>query len=242
MKSTISLDVVPVAGKIHSSRLFDTTAIVIDVLRATTCMVLAVQNGAQRVIPTADAGEAAMFLNRLGGRDNLLSGETGGLKTPGFQLGNSPFEFDADTVRGRNVIMSTSNGTAAVCAAANAETVLIGAMINATAVAKAACACSDGKGVLIVCAGTDGMISADDLIVAGAIAAAIEGISGSLACTDTARICQWLYRDYCEGRIDLHSIYHYARLIELGFEKDVEFCFRRDITDVVPVYSNGTIQ
>lgn len=236
----MKLDVIPVAGKIHVARLMDTTAIVVDVLRATTCMVVGIQNGIVKIIPTSDAAEAASFVTRLGSRDSLLAGETGGVKTQGFDIGNSPFEFGEEAVKGRTVIMSTTNGTTAVCAAASADNVLIGAMVNATAVAKRAVEL--GKDVVIICAGTDGAISADDLIVAGAIAEEIiKGVDRAV-CTDTVSISRWLYKGYMEKRVDIHEINHCKKLIELGFEDDVKFCFRRDMTDVVPVYSYGIIQ
>ncbi|MDD4075344.1 MAG: 2-phosphosulfolactate phosphatase [Eubacteriales bacterium] len=236
----MKLDVIPVAGKIHVARLMDTTAIVVDVLRATTCMVVGIQNGIVKIIPTSDAAEAASFVTRLGSRDSLLAGETGGVKTQGFDIGNSPFEFSVEAVKGRTVIMSTTNGTTAVCASASADNVLIGAMVNATAVAKRAVEL--GKDVVIICAGTDGAISADDLIAAGAIAEEIIKGVGKAVCTDTVSVSRWLYKGYMEKRVDIHEINHCKKLIELGFEDDVKFCFRRDMTDVVPVYSYGIIQ
>lgn len=235
------LNIIPVCGKINNSHLLGTTVIVVDVLRATTNMVLAIQNGSNRLIPTADAGEAAMLAGRLGARDSVLAGEQGGLKLQGFDIGNSPFEFSPDIVRGRTVIMNTSNGTAAVCSMSAAKNVLIGAMINRSAVARKAVALDDD--VLIVCAGTEGAISADDLCCAGAIAEAICAESkGPVTSTDIVMVCRNLYKDFLDKQADLSSTFHWARLVELGFEKDVEFCFREDISGVVPCYQNGVIQ
>ncbi|MDO5111699.1 MAG: 2-phosphosulfolactate phosphatase [Clostridia bacterium] len=236
----MKLDVLPVAGKIHVARLMDTTAIVVDVLRATTCMVIGIQNGINKIIPTSDAAEAASFVTRLGSRDSLLAGETGGIKTQGFDIGNSPFEFSEEAVKGRTVIMSTTNGTTAVCAAASADNVLIGAMVNATAVAKRTVEL--GKDAVIICAGTDGAISADDMIAAGAIAEEICKNAADVTCTDTVTICRWLYKAYMEKRVDIHEINHCKKLLALGFEKDVKLCFTRDTTDIVPTYSYGIIQ
>ena len=84
------IDVVPVYGKMISSHISNSTVIVVDVLRSTTCITMAVKNGAERVIPAVDPGEAASIAGRLGIRDCVLAGERGGIKLPDFNLGNSP--------------------------------------------------------------------------------------------------------------------------------------------------------
>lgn len=237
----MKLDVLPVAGKIHASKLMDTTAIVVDVLRSSTCMIEGVRNGAAKIIPATDAAEAASFQARLGLRECILAGETGGLRIPDFDIGNSPFEFTEARMKDRTVIMNTTNGTNAVCEVESASAVYIGAMVNASAVAKRAW--TDGRDVLIVCAGTDGKISADDILAAGAIAEEIWRLGGEgVELTDVARLCIWIYKGYQSGCVDLSDCLHVKRLRALGFEKDIEFCFTRDATDVVPEYKYGVIQ
>ena len=238
----MKLDVLPVVGKIHASKLMNTTVIVVDVLRGTSCMITGIKNGALKIIPTSDAGEAASFVARLGSRDNLLAGETGGLKIPGFDMGNSPLEYTEEKVKGRTIIMSTTNGTTAVCAVSAAELIYIGALMNASAVAKKAF--ESGRDILIACAGTDGKMSADDILAAGAIAEEILKLSDGVVVeqSDTARICRWVYKGYVDGRVDIEDSFHYARLNKLGFQEDLRVCFERDTTDVVPEYKNGIIQ
>ena len=141
----------------------------------------------------------------------------------------------------KSVVISTSNGTAAIHGSSAAKDVLIGAMINRTAVARRALAL--GNDILIVCAGTDGAISADDLIAAGAIADAVcREATVAVEATDIVKVCCMLYVDWAEGRADLSATFHYARLVRLGFTEDVRFCFTPDVTDVVPVYENGIIR
>ena len=115
-------------------------------------------------------------------------------------------------------------------------------MINRTAAAKAAAA--NGNDVLIVCAGTENMPSADDLCTAGAIIEAMRTYAdfkeGDL--TDMALICEKLWGDMREGSFDVKKTFHSARLINLGFEEDVDFSFEADTTDTVPVYRDGIIQ
>lgn len=235
------IDTIPQYNKVLSSHLSNCTVIVVDVLRASTSIIWAVKNGAQQVIPTADAGEAAAMVNKLDLHDCVLAGERGGEKLMGFDMGNSPEEFNQKTVMGKTVVINTTNGTAAIHGVSSAKNVLIGAIINRTAVAKKALELGDD--VIIVCAGTDGMVSADDICAAGAIADAILK-HAAMPCTPTdfTIVCATLYQDWLDGRIDMSKTRHYARLIELGFKADAEFCFKQDMTDVVPKYAHGIIR
>lgn len=223
--------------KYTGNYLMDRTVIVVDVLRATSSIIWACRNGANRVIPVSDAGEGAAIAARLG--DCIMAGERGGVKLPGFDLGNSPLEFDHRIVKDRNVIINTTNGTGAIKAAEGAAHVLIGAMINHTAVARMAAQLD--RDVIILCAGTEGEFSADDICAAGAIATSLCKLGQVSAQCDLTLVAKSLYSDWREARADLSKTYHYARLVDLGFEEDVQFCFQEDITDVVPVYRDGFI-
>lgn len=237
----MKIDVLPVYGKQTDAQLQDTTVIVVDVLRATTSIISALNGGALKVVPSIDAGYAVELASRLGMSECVLGGERGGVKIPGFELGNSPKDYLSRVVRGKTVIVSTTNGTGALHSVKSADSVLLGAMINRTAVAKAA-ACN-GNDILIVCAGTEGQPSADDLCAAGAVIDAVRAFAdireGEL--TDMAMICESLYHSWREGRFDLSRTFHFARLCAMGFEEDVAFCFTPDTTDTVPTYKDGVI-
>lgn len=141
----------------------------IDVLRASTTIVTALANKAERVVPVADV-EAARRLASAAGPTALLGGERGGVRIEGFDLGNSPLEYSADRVAGRTIVITTTNGTAALAASCGAREILIGAIVNCTAVAAAIRRLArDGDHVHLVCAGTDGCVSAEDVLAAGAI-------------------------------------------------------------------------
>ena len=237
----MKIDVLPVFGKQTDYQLQDTTVIVVDVLRATTSIITALHGGAIKVVPTVDAGDAVALASRLGMRECVLGGERGGVKISGFELGNSPEEYLSRAVRGKTVIVSTSNGTGALHSVRSAENVFIGAMINRTSAAKAAAA--ESKDILIVCAGTDGQPSADDLCTAGAIIDAVRVYAdprpGELS--DMALLCETLYNNWKAGSFDLSCTFHYSRLCAMGFDEDVRFCFTPDTTDTVPVYKDGVI-
>ena len=158
---------------------------------------------------------------------------------PGFNVGNSPFEYNRETVGGKTVIISTSNGTAAICGVRNARHIFLGALSNCSAAARKAAGFMDD--ILIVCSGTNRMISADDLCAAGAIINRLRSLCSNLELTDIALICEHLYNSFKSGTFDLHKTFHCARLISLGFERDVDYCLSEDSTDCVPVYANGII-
>ncbi|NLB61087.1 MAG: 2-phosphosulfolactate phosphatase [Clostridiales bacterium] len=235
------LDVYPKFSKLIDSRVSGRTVIVVDVLRSTTSIIWAVKNGAGKIIPATDAGEAATIFSRLDSPDVVLAGEVGGVKHPDFHIGNSPFEFTPEVVENKTIIISTSNGTKVINGAKGAKSVLVGAMINMTAVAKRAAKCSDD--ILIICAGTDDEISADDLCAAGAIIDALhKNYDGGIEQSDMAFVCQNLYKNWENGNIDLSKTKHWSCLVELGYQNDIKFCFSKDVTDVVPEYNNGVIE
>ena len=247
----MKIDVIPVYGKVLSNHISSCTVIVVDVLRSTSCIITAVGNGATKVVPAIDPGEAAMLASRLGAQDVVLAGEREAVKLPDFDLGNSPYEFTKEAVCDRSVIISTTNGTAAIHGMSAAKEVLIGGMINRTAVAKKAVEL--GNDIIIVCAGTYGQISADDLLAASldpeffleSYEPTIAYLKKRFPGTEFRRTdysSAQLIEAIKQGRADLSVTKHCARLISLGFEEDIKYCFSEDITEVVPVYENGVIR
>ncbi|MFM8414200.1 MAG: 2-phosphosulfolactate phosphatase [Planctomycetota bacterium] len=144
-------------------------AVVIDVLRASTTMATALAHGATAVVPCRSIDEA-----RAAARDSraLLGGERGGVRIAGFDLGNSPLEYTAERVAGRSIVITTTNGTAALAACSDAAEVLVGAVVNRSAVASAARRLAAARGsaaIHLVCAGTDGHVTDEDVLAAGAM-------------------------------------------------------------------------
>ena len=233
------IDVHTYTNRFADNKLHSCTAIVIDVLRATTSIIRAAQNGALKIIPTKEPGDAASVAMNIGARDCVLAGERGGIRLPGFDIGNSPLDFSPEAVSEKNVIFCTTNGTQAICGMSGAANLLIGAMINRTAVARRAVEL--GQDIVIMCAGTDGRFSADDICAAGAIIDAIYSFVGRIPTDDCGIVSHLLYCDWLENRIDLDSTLHCSRLIRLGFGDDIKFCFTPDVTDVVPFLKDGVI-
>jgi 2-phosphosulfolactate phosphatase len=143
------------------------TAVVIDVLRATTTIVHALASGAREVIPCLEVEEACSSAVRFPAGEAVLGGERDGVRIEGFELGNSPSEYTRESVGSRTLVFTTTNGTRALHRCRQAARVLIGAFVNYPAVCRALL--EDQRPVHLVCAGTRGEITREDVLLAGAI-------------------------------------------------------------------------
>ena len=234
-------------------------AVVIDVLRASTTIVTALAHGAAGVRPvlTVEAARAlAAGFASLSGSSVLLGGERGGLRIDGFDLGNSPLEYSRARVAGRRIVITTTNGTAALDACTAASEVLIGAIVNRAAVAARAWDLARSRGnadIHLVCAGTDGEVTEEDLLTAGAIldaAGRLPGADGDvLDASATAALNVFrgvLSPPTAEGRVNAPAIAAAAitsafatsrggrNLIELGMQADLPAAAAIDSLGVVP--------
>jgi 2-phosphosulfolactate phosphatase len=213
-------------------------AIVIDVLRATTSIVVAFQHGCRSILPVASAAEARSA--RTASPAAVLAGEEGGLRVPGFDLGNSPREFTRQAVAGRDVILTTSNGTKTLRAIAGGRTVAVGAFRNRSAVA--GWLVGRGADSLVVCSGYEGGFSLEDAVCAGAVVDRAAQVATGLTLGDGARACQALWQRY---RSDLVGLFRQTdwgrRMLALGFEADLTVCAEVDPTDVVPLMEGERI-
>ena len=216
------------------------TAVVLDVLRATSTIVEALVNGARRVIPVGTVEEAVAKKNELGRDAALLCGERGGRPIPGFDLGNSPLEFTADAVTGRALVMTTTNGTPALLSTTGAGVCLIGALLNVEAVAQRVA--DHGNDVLIVCAGREGRFAIEDAVCAGVLVQRIRAVGRApLRLDDGARAAITL-----AGRGDLTRTLQRSAagraLRRIGRGDDIAFCAQLDRHAVVPVFEQHRIE
>lgn len=170
---------------------------VVDVLRATTTMTAALAAGAEGVVPCLEVETAREVAARMraAGRPVLLGGERGGVRIEGFDLGNSPAECTPQRVAGRTLVFTTTNGTRALEACQAADRVLLAAFVNREAVVQAL---QSAAHVHVVCAGTQGRITREDTLLAGALVDALEeqSVGNDRAIgSDEARLAQGAWRD-----------------------------------------------
>jgi len=216
--------------------------VVIDVLRATSSLVVLMERGVREVVVCGTLAEARRVARRTG---YLLCGEVNSLPPPDFDYGNSPSEFAALDLRGRSAVLYTTNGTRALQRVAGAQAVLAGALLNCRAVAQAALEATQAAGadcgIAIVCAGLEHghRFSLEDSYAAGALVGSLEAQARAaglrLRLSDDALATLRLYRSY-RGRAPacFRQADHGRSLVDLGFGHDLEFCARTDISTAVP--------
>ena len=220
------------------------TVLVVDVLRATTTICAALHNGAKAVVVAADIEDATRLAHTLDKRDVLLAGERNCVRIPGFQLGNSPDEMSPDQVRGKTLVMTTTNGTRALLATGGAREVVVASAVNLSAAAAAASAALEAEGdLLILCAGRDHGFGMDDAYVAGRLAvAALGGRRTRKGLNDAALVSVDMVRRYGDRIERVFALSHAGRdLAALGLGADVIAASRVDSHPVAPRYHDRRI-
>ncbi len=220
--------------------------LVIDILRATTTMVTALANGARAILPAETADEAMRMAQNLKSDDLLLAGERNLARIDGFTLGNSPLEMTAEVVAGKQLIMTTTNGSAALAAVGLGNPVLIAAALNFTAVARAANeAFEDADEIVIVCAGREGMFALEDAYAAGRFVQSLIVGRGrnAVALSDGAIAARELVRRYGDKWRRAISASAAARTLKLAkLKADVDAATESDKYDIVPRYADKLVK
>jgi 2-phosphosulfolactate phosphatase len=241
-------------GAVSAEALAGDVVIVIDALRASVTMCRAIEAGATCVWPVLTVEEArarAAALRAAGGggggaagRVVVLGGERGGLRPEGFDLGNSPAEYTPQQVGGREVVFSTSNGTATLLHARRAARVLVGCMGNVAGVVEAVA--DEPRTVHIICAGTREAVSMEDVLVAGVIARRlVEERGRSMVAEDSIRMAMRLATlAEMGGPEGVREVFWSSRggrnLRRIGLEGDIEQCARVGGIAVVPRFDGAT--
>jgi 2-phosphosulfolactate phosphatase len=232
------IDVALTLEEVRGMPLAGVTAVVLDVVRASTTIVAALAGGARAVIPVATPDEA-----RALGRDRdvgpaLVGGERGGAPPPGFDHGNSPAEYTPERVRGRTVVFTTTNGTRALLAVEGARRIAVGGFVNAAAVGRWLAA--EPGDALLVCAGERGRFCLEDAVCAGLLVARLASTGGAL--TDAARAARALWERYRDDLGGMLADATWAQaLVAQGRGADLPLCVALDVHDVVPVLCGGAL-
>jgi 2-phosphosulfolactate phosphatase len=211
-------------------------AIVIDVLRATTTIAHALTQGYERVLACSGLDRARELRSRLG-NDTLLAGERGCVRPEGFDFGNSPREFADGGPRGSTLVLTTTNGTrAVVAAAAKAETVMVGSLANLTACAAAAARTArSAKGdVLLQCAGVKGEFAIDDAYTAGRFVAELRVWLAEWQPSDAAQASEAIAASFPSATEGLGASQSARNLRAADLADDVRYCAREGVLEVVP--------
>ncbi|MBS7622863.1 2-phosphosulfolactate phosphatase [Candidatus Bathyarchaeota archaeon] len=212
---------------------------VVDVLRFSSSVVVALDRGAESIIPVKTLIQAKRLYNR--DRRLILAGERGGERPGGFHLGNSPTELIRESLKGRTVVMTTTNGTAALEYSKGARWLLIGSFINAGAVSKKVLELSnDGGDILIVLASRSGRFFLEDFLCAGLLVSSVTGERDEMNDAAMAARLAWLTSS-SDLEAAVKQSFHARYLKSIGYGEDVKFCLRRDVYDTVPLLRRNRI-
>lgn len=198
--------------------------VALDILRASTTIVTAFRNGCAEIIPVASVDEAREIARLRPGV--LLCGERGGRRIDGFDLGNSPLEYTRESVSGRSLVLTTTNGTAALSRYRGFERI-VGCFANVHSVVRHLLASCRDRDVVLVCAGEHGKPGIEDIACAGAIVSLVREGCGEIDCDDGALTAAAVWKHFGEDAVAAVSAGSHSRdLCRIGFGRDVEYCSR----------------
>lgn len=228
-----TVDVCLSPDMMHLYEISDRTVVIVDILRATSCMVTAFAHGVHHIIPFANL-ENCKAMKTHG---YITSGERNGEKVDGFDKGNSPFEY-MENISGAKLAFTTTNGTEAIDRSTAAREIIIGSFLNLSAVANHLL--SGKNNVLILCAGWRGKVNLEDTLFAGAL---VEKIRDQIKpeC-DAPLAAEHLYQAAKGDLVGfLADASHVRRLARLDITEDISFCLTPDQYNLVPVLEGQSL-
>jgi len=210
--------------------------VVIDVLRATSAICTAFANGVEKIIPVATVEEAEDY--RL--RGYMVGAERNGEIVDGFDFGNSPFSYMGDQIKGKTIVLTTTNGTQAIHISKRAENVVIGSLINLNAICN--WLVEKQEDVLILCSGWKNKFNLEDSICAGAIAQVLVDSGKYNYHEDTTVAARYLFKSAEQNYFGfLRASSHRKRLRKLNLNKDIIYSLTPNQVDSVPILRDGAL-
>ncbi len=210
--------------------------VVIDVLRATSAICSAFQNGVKALIPVPTVEEAKEYQ----AKGYLVGAERKGQIVEGFDFGNSPYSYMKPELVDQEVVLSTTNGTKAIDVAKDAETVVIGALNNLDALCE--WLIKQNKNTLCLCSGWQDKFNLEDTICAGAIMDKLLETGSYTSDEDSSIAAKYLYLSAKDNYMGyLKSSSHRRRLKNLNLNEDIKYCLTPNTTDVIPILKDGKL-
>jgi len=210
--------------------------VVLDVLRATSAICTAMEHGVKEIIPVASVEEA----RQLQSEGYLAAAERGGQIVDGFDMGNSPFSYMDPALKGKSVVLTTTNGTKAINMAKDKETVVIGSLNNLDALCH--WLTRQRRDILVLGSGWKDKFNLEDTICAGAIADKCLKSGRFFADEDSTVAAKFIYRSARDNMFAfLKASSHRRRLRKLNLNEDVKYCLTPNNCSAIPVLENGSL-
>ncbi|MCP4725225.1 MAG: 2-phosphosulfolactate phosphatase [bacterium] len=228
-------------AEINENNLRGSISVVIDVLRSSSSIIQALNNGCREIIPVETIERAISLRSNLFDTNVLLCGEKEGIKVAGFDLGNSPSDYTPENISGKTLIFTSTNAAATIVKARNSKKTYICGFQNLTRIVEQIL--TDALPVNFICAGFHDHFALEDTICAGMAVGLLKKESPrEIELSDSAKAASsiaGLHTDDLKNSVRYSE--HGRRLNELGFKKDIDFCIEIDIIPVLPLYSEGKI-
>ncbi|RNI32734.1 2-phosphosulfolactate phosphatase [Hanamia caeni] len=217
----------------------DSTVVIIDVLRATSTIAAALYNGAKSVIPVDSVAGCIKLGKQM---EVITAGERDGKIAEGLQYGNTPLQYSADFIKGKTLVLTTTNGTKLlhVALAANANAIITGSFCNISSVCDYLV--KKKSNVMLACAAWKNRVNIEDTLFAGAVVNRIKQ-HFDINC-DAAMIAESLYLQANGDLLNFmkeKNASHYHRLMNYGLLEDIKFCLTEDNANVLSLYSAGRL-
>jgi 2-phosphosulfolactate phosphatase len=210
--------------------------VVIDVLRATSAICVAIENGVKSIIPVTTVEEAHEYKKK----GYLVGAERKGQVVEGFDFGNSPFSYMQKECEGKEIVLTTTNGTVSLDVAKDAETVVVASLLNLETINN--WLIESKKNVLCLCSGWQDRFNLEDTICAGAIADFLLASGKYISKEDSTVAAKYLFKSAEKSHFGfLKSSSHRNRLKKLNLNKDIKFCLTPNQSKVIPILRDGKL-
>ena len=214
----------------------ESIVVIIDILRATSAICTAFEHGAEKIIPVATVEEASAYK----AKGFLAGAERNAIKLDGFDFGNSPFHYQGAHVKGKTIVLTTTNGTQAIEAARNAYCVVVGSFLNIDSLCN--WLISEKRSVLLLCSGWKNKFNLEDALFAGAVTEKLSELSDQYNLGDGCLALKYLYESAQKNPYKfLNHSSHKERLSKLHLKDDIRYCLTPNQTKIIPVLKGDAL-
>lgn len=230
------------AQNVDEKSLRDKTVVAIDVLRASTSITTALMNGAREVIPVVTVEAAVKLASNLAADVVLLAGERNARMIDGFHLGNSPLAYVAESVKGKIIVFSSTNGALALAKGRLAKELAVCSFVNISEVVSFVS--QPARDFTIICAGTNGAFSLEDAVCAGMLIHGVRKLGvGDMTLSDSSLAAMTLYNSLGKDLLIILRMGEHGRFLEeIGYGEDVRYCAGIDTVPVLPVLDGNVLR
>lgn len=224
---------------LHTNDVRQSIVVIIDVLRATSTIATAIKNGAKSVIPVNSVAECIKLGSQI---EVITAGERDGQIAKGLSYGNTPFQYTEKFIKGKTLVLTTTNGTRLLhmALAENAKEIITGSFANLSSVCKYLI--EQKRDVVLACAAWKDRVNLEDTLFAGAVISKIK--EHFVIDCDSSQIAESLYslaRGDLFEFMQMKNASHFKRLLNFNLEEDIKYCLKEDAADVLVIYKDGRL-